>query len=441
MPLTTVLQQLEKAYAQHQAALGEKYTWYKVQQDAFALFRSHISTTATKEKYKYTPIHKLLPDAFDWQHPPALNQAQQSIQPAVLEELFPASIAHYAVVLTDGKVNDVTYAINNDLPFQLTHFSETTGDDQHLVDSYWERYIRGLHDPFAILNTAFFTDGILLQIPAKTVLQKPVCIYNYTKSPHSIAYPRVLISVKEHSEVSFINHWHTLPNLATYTNAVVDMQLAPHVALTHYTFQLQGEQAYQIIHTNYYQQAHSKVDSHTFISNHKLIRNNLASYLAGPYAQHNMYGMYALGDTQHVDNHTIVKHQQPHTESKELYKGILTGNATSVFNGSIHVQPEAQKTNAFQTNHNILLSDSATMHTKPQLQILADDVKCSHGATFGSFDNNQLFYLQARGIPHQLAQQMLLQAFMDEMIHKVPSASLQAFVAQGLQIGTEKASL
>ncbi len=433
MPLTTVLQQLEKAYAQHQASLGEQYTWHKVQQDAFALLQSHLSTTVTAEKYKYTPIHKLLPDSFAWQHAPAaLYQAQPCIHPAALADLFPASIDHYAVALTDGKVNDVTYAINNDLPFQLTHFSKATGDDQKLVDSYFEHYISGLDDPFAILNTAFFADGILLQIPAKTVLKKPICIYNYPPTPNSITYPRILISVKEHSEVSVINAWHTFPNQVAYTNAVVDIQLAPHAALTHYTLQLQGEQAYQVIHTNYYQQAHSKVYNHTFISDHKVIRNNLSCHLEGPYAKHNMYGMYYLRDTQHVDNHTIVNHQQPHTESNELYKGVLTDNATGVFNGSIYVQPEGQQTNALQTNNNILLSDSATMHTKPQLQILADDVKCSHGATFGSFDNHQLFYLQARGIPHKLAQQMLLQAFIDEMIHKVPSASLQAFVAKRL---------
>lgn len=432
MPFTTVLQQLEKAYQQQQVSLDQHPSLHKVRTDAFSLLQTHLTSTATTEKYKYSPIHKLLPEAYIGKHT-TNPEAQPQVTPADLSALFPASIDHYAVVLTHGRVHDITYALHQELPFQLTHFSEAAGVEQQLLDSYWARYISTLRDPLAILNTTFFTDGILLQIPANTVLSKPICIYHYPAMPHSITYPRMLISVGKYCQGSIINNWHCLPNQTSYTNGMVDIQLAPHAVLTHYTLQLQGDSASQIIHTNYYQQTHSQVDSHTYTSQHQAVRNNLSCYLEGAYAKHNLYGMYALGGTQHVDNHTTVTHQAPDTESNELYKGVLTDNATGVFNGSICVQPAAQKTNAFQTNNNILLSDSATMHTKPQLQILADDVKCSHGATFGSFDKNQLFYLQARGIPYPIAKKMLLQAFIDEIIQQVPAAALQAFIAKQLE--------
>jgi Fe-S cluster assembly protein SufD len=145
-----------------------------------------------------------------------------------------------------------------------------------------------------------------------------------------------------------------------------------------------------------------------------------------------MYGLYYLNDSQHVDNQTTVDHQQPYTESQELYKGIVTDEATGVFNGRIYVRAEAQKTNAFQTNNNILLADGATIHTKPQLEIWADDVKCSHGATVGQLDENQLFYLRARGISYEVAKHMLLQAFADEIIKKTPLLTLRDYLKESL---------
>ncbi|NEJ83742.1 Fe-S cluster assembly protein SufD, partial [Rhizobium leguminosarum] len=148
-----------------------------------------------------------------------------------------------------------------------------------------------------------------------------------------------------------------------------------------YTLQTQLGNAYQINNMHYYQAEHSMVNNYTFSWDGMLVRNNLHIAIQAPHAEANMYGLYCPNNTQHIDNHTLVDHQQPHTTSNELYKGIIAGNATGVFNGRIYVQAEAQKTNAFQANNNILLSDQATIHTKPQLEIWADDVKCSHGAT------------------------------------------------------------
>jgi len=433
MSLTTVLQQLKKAHLEHKITLIQEDSWHKLQQDAFVLLDPHLSKVTTAEKYKYTPIHKLLPADFNYQYRPSIHPAQPHITSKDLSDLLPVSIIHYAIVLTNGIVHEVTYDLNKQLPFKLIKFSEATGKDQKLLHNYFEKYLGNLADPFAIINTSFFTDGILIQIPENTVLAQPICIYNYTTASNNVTYPRVLISIGKNSCVSVINNWHTASHASTYTNAVVDIQLDDYAKLTHYNLQLQGHNAYQIINTNCSQQAHSEVNSYTFIGDHKILRNNLSYQLEGTHAKNSIYGVYYLRDAQHVDNHIIVNHQQPYTESEQLYKGVLTDNATGVFHGSIYVQPEAQKTLAFQSNNNILLSDNASMHTKPQLEILADDVKCSHGATFGSLDKNQIFYLQSRGIPTTMAKQMLLQAFIDQIIHQVPSVSIQAFVQKELQ--------
>jgi Fe-S cluster assembly protein SufD len=217
------------------------------------------------------------------------------------------------------------------------------------------------------------------------------------------------------------------------------MLVGTHAHVDHYTLQTQTGQtqrgnAYQVNSIHCYQANDSIVNNYTFSWDGLLIRNNLYTQLQGAHAQANMYGMYCPSQTQHIDNHTTVNHQHPNTESNQLYKGILLGKATGVFNGKIFVQPEAQKTNAFQANNNILLSDEATIYTKPQLEIWADDVKCSHGATVGQLDETQVFYLRARGIPEALARHMLLQAFADEVIGKVPLLTLRKYLEESFKV-------
>jgi Fe-S cluster assembly protein SufD len=171
-----------------------------------------------------------------------------------------------------------------------------------------------------------------------------------------------------------------------------------------------------------------------------MIRNNLNLLLDGERCEGNMYGLYMIGGNSHVDNHTSVDHLKPHSQSNEMYKGVLDGKSTGVFNGKIYVRPHAQKTNAFQSNRNILLSDQATMDTKPQLEIWADDVKCSHGATVGSLDIEPLFYLKSRGIPEKKAKALLTFAFAMDLIEKIKLDSLQKLIESKImaQLGYEK---
>ncbi|MEO1301484.1 MAG: SufD family Fe-S cluster assembly protein, partial [Bacteroidota bacterium] len=193
------------------------------------------------------------------------------------------------------------------------------------------------------------------------------------------------------------------------------------------------QQAHQIHTTQCYQASHSILHTHYFTWGGNLVRNNLHTYLQEPHAETYMYGLYSPNACQHVDNYTRVDHQAPNTQSHELYKGIIGGHATGIFNGGIGVQPAAQKTRALQSNHNMLMTDQATLHTKPQLEIYADDVKCSHGATIGQLDESQLFYLRARGIPMPKARHMLLYAFVKDIVNTVNLPALREQLDQDLQ--------
>jgi Fe-S cluster assembly protein SufD len=191
-----------------------------------------------------------------------------------------------------------------------------------------------------------------------------------------------------------------------------------------------GQTTTHIDHTFIHQEDHSVVDMFTFSLNGGLIRNNLHFYVDGQQVVSNLNGLYVPGNDQLVDSHTVVDHRMPNSESNELYKGVLMGNATGVFNGKIFVRPDAQKTNAFQSCKNVLASDRATMNTKPQLEIWADDVKCSHGTTTGQLSDEALFYMRSRGISKATAQTLLLLAFVQQVIDKLAHAEIRAELSE-----------
>lgn len=441
MELPTAFSQLQEAWEKHRATLSDQYSWEQTQQDAYMLLEQGKSLTAKSEDYKYTPTTRILSDKFNWSQLPLAGEKEPLVTPSYISSLLPASIDSYAIVLVNGALHEVTYTLNDYLPFEVMSFAQAYSTYQQLLDSYFTHYLATTIDPFALINTALFNQGILIHVPNNTILTKPICIYHVTghfTTNSNISYPRVLISIGDKSQVPLINSWNAWLNQSTFTNAVLDIQVGSQAQLDYYALQIQGEKAYQVINTNCYQAEHSQVNSYTFTWEGELIRNNLSFHLQAPYVQSNMYGLYYLNGSQHVDNQTTADHQQPYTESQELYKGIVTDQATGIFNGKIYVQAEAQKTNAFQANNNILFSDEATIHTKPQLEIWADDVKCSHGATVGQLDENQLFYLRARGISYEVARHMLLHAFADEIIEKVPLLSLRDYLKESLDARLEQ---
>ena len=277
-------------------------------------------------------------------------------------------------------------------------------------------------DPFHSLNTASFSDGLFLKIEKGKHIEQPIQIVQLSTALTPLLFnPRVFLLLEQDSSAKVVQL--TLSGLNSglaFSNSVYELQLEQNAQL-HFT-SIQQDEALSLVNSTIALLAKNAVLSHTSLSlEGKLIRNNLIAVLAESGSEANLYGYYHPTGNALFDNHTLVDHRKPHCQSNELYKGVADGNATAVFNGKIYVRKDAQKTNAFQSNKNILLSADATVNTKPQLEIYADDVKCSHGSSTGLLDPDQLFYLRARGISLSKAKSLLLHAYAGEIVNQIHS--------------------
>jgi Fe-S cluster assembly protein SufD len=283
-------------------------------------------------------------------------------------------------------------------------------------------------DAFAALNQASFQDGIFISVPKKTQVQKPILLLSFDQAnTGQVIQPRVWIEVGDFAEVTFIDQSIGSGESSYFVNEVVEVKGGVSCHVHYYRIQNEGSNVIEVSTIETDIQKDSTFNSVNISLSGDMVRNNLNLNLRGSNSEGNMYGIYLLNGKTHVDNHTNVDHTIPHAESNELYKGILADQSRGVFNGKIFVRQDAQKTNAFQQNNNILLSDDAIVNTKPQLEIWADDVKCSHGCTVGQLDEEALFYLQARGIDKLQAKGLLLYAFAGEVLEKIKVESFREY--------------
>jgi Fe-S cluster assembly protein SufD len=243
-----------------------------------------------------------------------------------------------------------------------------------------------------------------------------------------IATNRNLVITGKNSEVTIVEKFNSSGPGNHFTNLVSEIVVAENSRLDYYSIQNDKGNRYQFSHTEIYQMRSSRVNTYTFNLQGKLLRTNLHLVIDGEGIESHMYGLYLLSGSTVADNHTVVDHKQPNSMTNELYKGIMDDQSKGVFNGKIFVRPLAQKTNAFQANRNILLSDKATVNTKPQLEIWADDVKCSHGCTTGQLDEEALFYLRTRGIHKDAARAMMLYAFAGEITDKIANPVIREYI-------------
>lgn len=276
----------------------------------------------------------------------------------------------------------------------------------------------GAAAPFALLNTALFTDGALIELPAETELQGAIQLVHITvpgPTPHA-AHVRNIFSLGAGCRATILESWVGTGPRSYLSNAVTHVRLAPRSALHHYRVQCEGDGAFHLSNVRVDQAAESRYVSWSVSLGGALVRNDISALLAASHAECVLNGLYLATDHQHVDNHTFIDHAQPHCRSSETYKGVLDRAARGVFNGKVLVRPGAQKTDASQSNRNLLLTREAEVDTRPQLEIYADDVKCTHGAAVGQLDEDALFYLRARGIPADVARNMLTYAFASDVL-------------------------
>ena len=372
--------------------------------------------TKKEEAWKYTSIAKLLKNDYS-----IFPKKETTIELKNVKKFFLYDIDTYKIVFIDGVYSPFLSDTTHDgIDVCLMSAALTRDKYKATIEKYFNT-IAKQDDSLTALNTTFTKEGAYIFIPKSVVAEKPIQIIHFSTSEQGpmLLQPRNLIVAEENSQVQIFERHQSLVSHQVLTNSVTEIFAAENAIVDYYKVQNDLEEASLIDNTYVSQKGKSHVSVHTFSFGGKLIRNNLNFYQKGEYIDSTMKGITIIGDKQHVDHYTLVDHAQPNCESHQDYKGIYADKSVGVFNGKIYVNQIAQKTNAFQKNNNILLDDTATINTKPQLEIFADDVKCSHGCTIGQLDKDALFYLRSRGIPKKEAKGLLTYAFANNVLESV----------------------
>ena len=411
-----VLQGLEQKAG---AAIAEGPEWLEPLRRAAAVqFAAVGFPSARDEEWRFTPVAPIAQRT--WRA--ALGEPA-ALQP---EQLNPFVFGHpewSTLVFVDGAYSEALSQVSV-LPHgvRVGSLAEALRTGSDLLPEHLTRHAPVRGSPFTALNTAAFRDGGLVYVPAGLDLERPVhFVYvTTTAGEGTVSHPRNLIVVERGARASVIESYVTLaPESVYWTNPVSEVSTAEGAWLEHTRIQRESERAYHVGLTHVDQRRDSHYRSFSMAMGGALARHNLHVRLNDENIETLMYGLYVTRGEQVVDNHTAIFHDRPNCRSWEVYKGVLDGRSRAVFNGKVFVQPEAQKTDAKQTNRNLLLSDAAKVDTKPQLEIFADDVKCTHGATVGRLDDVALFYARSRGLPHDEAEGLLTYAFAAEVIEEV----------------------
>ena len=395
---------------------------HDVRTTAIKNFEDKGFPTKKDEAWKYTSLNAILKNDFT-----VFPKEENNIQYSDVKKYFLHEIDTYKVVFIDGIFSSHLSSTTHDgIDVCLMASALSRPKYKMVIDSYFNQ-IANKDDSLTSLNTAFANEGAYINIPKSKVADKPIEIMYFSTGNEAalLVQPRNLVIVGENSHVQIIERHQSLNENPVLTNSVTEIFAKKRAIVDYYKIQNDTLEANLIDNTYVSQQKESHVSVHTFSFGGNLTRNNLNFYHFGERLTSTLNGITIIGEKQHVDHYTLVKHSAPNCESFQDYKGIYSGSSTGVFNGKVYVEKEAQKTNAFQKSNNILLSDKATINAKPQLEIFADDVKCSHGCTVGQLDETALFYMQQRGIPKKEAKALLMYAFSNAVIENIKIPELK----------------
>jgi len=400
-----------------------------VRKKAFDNFNK-LGLPVKHEEWKYTRISSVLNK--DFLTPDLAGKS--SFSQVDLEAIqLPGTSEANKLVFINGLFNaDLSKVISDELvvlPLEVAAASETY---KTIVLSNLGHSSAYLNDGINALNTAFVHGGVFVHVNKGKIVSHPVYIYNVcdAREQHILAQPRSLVHVAENAQLKMVETYVTIGTQESFTNQVLEVEVEKDAYFEYYKIQNDADQANQVSTTHIRQTGKSVVHTVTISLSGNIVRNNQNIVLEAEYCEAHLYGLYFAQGKTHIDNHTVVDNVQPHCFSNELYKGIMDDDSTGVFNGKIFVQRAAQKTNAYQSNKNILLSDNASVNTKPQLEIFADDVKCSHGCTIGKLDEESMFYLRSRGIGEEMARSLLLQAFSTDVLEHIQLPAVHDYVTE-----------
>jgi Fe-S cluster assembly protein SufD len=387
---------------------------HELRSEAIKKFEDHGFPTKKEEAWKYTSLNALQKVDF------SLFPKEGALDYKEVKSYFLHEIDSYKIVFIDGVYSSyLSETTHEGMDICLMSAALTKPTYKAVIDNYFNKAVKD--DSMTHLNTAFSKEGAYIYIPKGKAPHKPIQIMHFSTGSEAaqMLQPRNLIVLEEGAEAQIIERHQNLTKNEVFTNVVTEIFVAERANLDYYKVQNDRDNASLVDNTYIDQQSNSVASVHTFSFGGKLVRNNLNFYQDGSRIDSVLKGITLLGEKQHVDHYTLVHHAQPNCESHQDYKGIYADHSTGVFNGKIIVDQIAQKTNAFQQNNNILISDKATVNTKPQLEIFADDVRCSHGCTIGQLDEDALFYLQSRGVPKKEATALLMYAFANNVLESV----------------------
>ncbi len=391
---------------------------YPIRKAAMSRFAELGFPTLHDEDWRFTNVAPIAKLPFL----PVLEYSRGNLDAATVEKYSFVGLNASRLVFVNGHFSAELSAI---LPqtdgIKISNLAAALATDSALIEKHLARQTAGEDNAFTALNTAFFQDGAFIYVPAGKTVTEPVHLLFVSTASEAgtTTSPRNLIIAEANSNLTVIESFVSSGNGAYFTNAVEELVIGENAVVEHCKFQDESPAAYHIAAIQVHLSRNCNFIAHSVATGAKLSRNNIRTNLAGEGVECVLNGLYLTHDEQLADHHMIVEHAKPHCNSHEYYNGILDGRSKGVFHGRILVRPNAQKTDAKQTNKNLLLSDDATIDTKPQLEIYADDVKCTHGATIGQLNEESIFYLRARGIGLETARRMLIHAFAGEIIDRI----------------------
>jgi len=409
-------------FAKH--ATGHNLPWLrKLREDAFARFCETGFPTTRDEDWRFTNVSPIVQTPF--------HLAQAATLPKTeLEKWRIEGIAHQ-FVFVNGRFAGALSSGKLPAGVEVASLAAKIASDPAALEQHLGRYLNIQRDAFCALNTAFAEDGAYIRIRKGAVLEEPIYLLFLSTDDQKamMNHPRNLIVAEENSQLAVIEDYVSTGAAAgaLFSNTVTELVAADHAVVTHCMVEREHVKAFNISTLRIQQGRSANVSSHSLLLGGGLVRNNVHPVLAGEGADCLINGLYLGTGQQHLDNYMMVEHASPHCGSRQFYNGILDDHSHGVFHGRIVVHKDAQKTDAKQTNRNLLLCDDAQIDTKPQLEIYADDVKCTHGATIGQIEESALFYLRSRGIDEVTARKLLLAAFASECLDRMEPQSLRSY--------------
>lgn len=400
--------------------------------NALARFRTQWFPTTRDEEFRFTPVSSIADRAYEATFD-ASTKPDAAAATTLRAQFAIPSLAAHELVFINGTFSEALSNIRS-LPkgVRVTSLAAILAVEPELLAPSLTTAVKFEMQGFDALNAAFITDGAVIILPDNAIVEEPIHLVfaSLPGASATVSHPRTLIVAGRHSQARVIETF--VGDNAYFTNAVTEVLGAENSHVDHYRVQRESTQAAHISSTHIRLQRSAVFSSHGIQLGGHIVRNDINAVLDGEGISCTVNGLYLVDGDRLVDNHTTIDHAMPHCESHELYKGILDDRARGVFNGKIFVRLDAQKTDAKQTNQVLLLSDDATINTKPQLEIFADDVKCTHGATIGQLAEEQMFYLRARGIGQPQAQAILIHAFASDIVERIALEPLRDQLEQFL---------